>query len=134
MALITLTGSQVFSGGVLIGFPTNNNSKLTDIISLYGVSRAFSIILDPDTGVLHVSGDNTYGQLGLQYANENEEAGITDPGTEDNPNYASWGLLDRDNNYFAGKAQKSGKAEMVRFSPATIQNFNFFSALKTLIP
>lgn len=106
MALITLTGSQVFSGGVLIGSPANNNAKLTDIISLYGVSRAFSIILDPETGVLHVSGDNTYGQLGLQYANENEEAGITSNGTEDNPDYASWGLLDRDNNYFAGKAQK----------------------------
>lgn len=106
MALITLTGSQVLTGGVIIGQAVNDNAKLTDLINLYSVSRAFSIILDPVTGALNVSGDNTYGQLGLQYANENEEAGLPDGGTEDSPDYGSWGLLDRDNNYFTGKAQK----------------------------
>ena len=38
MALITLTGSQVFSGGVLIGSPANNNAKLTRPKEVKGIS------------------------------------------------------------------------------------------------
>lgn len=68
-------------------------------------SRNFSYLVDAAQEVLHVSGNNDFGQLSIPQVNQDaiEDESESDPGPE---NYGTWGILDQTQAYFSTLGEK----------------------------